>query len=119
MFTKLEESSGDVIGFQVSGVIKRKDYEILNSEVETLLNEYEKMNCLLYFKDFIWEVLGAWGKDSAFGLKYGSRINKLAIVGDKKWQEKIAKWAIPFYGENGKFFKTEDIDAAWEWLREK
>ena len=118
MFTKLEKSSGDVIGFQVSGVIKRKDYKVLDSEVEALLNEYDKMNCLLYFKDFIWEVVTAWGKDTGFGLKYGSRINKLAIVGEKKWQEKIAKWATPFYGDNARYFHTEDIDTAWDWLRE-
>lgn len=118
MFTKLPESSGNVLGIKVSGVIKRKDYEVIDSEADAILEEYDSMSLLLYFDQFIWEVITAWGKDAAFGAKYGDKVYKMAIVGDKKWQEKIAKWSTPFYGEKAKFFPTEDIEEAWNWVKE-
>ena len=117
MFTKMDKSSGNVLGVKVSGVIKRKDYEVIDSEADAILEEYDSMSVLMYFDKFIWEVVTAWGKDAGFGLKYGDKIYKFAIVGDKKWQEKLVKWATPFYGDKAKFFSKEEVDQAWDWIK--
>jgi hypothetical protein len=42
----------------------------------------------------------------------------LAFIGNKKWEEWLAKLADPFYAREAKFFHTLDVDSAWAWLRE-
>lgn len=117
MFIKLEESSDNVMGFRVTGFIKRKDYRAIDSEMDRLLEEYENIKLLLQFDNFLWEFMTAWGKDAGFGMKYGAKIDKLAIVGERKWQEAMAKLSAPIFGKESKFFHAENIDSAWEWLK--
>jgi hypothetical protein len=52
-----------------------------------------------------------------FGRDYHKKIEKMAIVGDKKWQEWLTKVAEPFYAVEAKFFSPDDIDDAWAWVK--
>ena len=66
---------------------------------------------------FKWEKVNAWGADLKFGHDYRKKIKKMAIVGDKKWEELIAKVADPFYSVEAKFFMIDDIKEAWAWIK--
>ena len=118
MFTKLDKSSGNILGFKVSGVIKREDYKSLNEEMENVLAEFDSVSILLEFDHFMWELMSAWGKDAKFGMKYAKNIYKMAIVGDRKWQKAMTGLVKPFYAENAEYFHTDEINNAWNWLRE-
>jgi SpoIIAA-like len=57
------------------------------------------------------------GADLAFGRAYREKIEKLAIVGDKRWQHVLASLAHPFYARGARFFHPTERAAAWGWLR--
>lgn len=62
-----------------------------------------------------WEPRAAWD-DFKLGLKHGNKFDKIAIYGNKQWQErttKIAGWFMP--GE-AKFF--DNVNDALAWLQE-
>ncbi|HEY53090.1 MAG TPA: STAS/SEC14 domain-containing protein [Caldilineae bacterium] len=118
MIEKLEQSSGNTIGFKVSGTITKKDYAIMVPEVEALVDQEGDINMLLDLSEFHWEEIGAWGADMKFGSTYRKKINKMAIVGDKKWQKWLTHLVDPFYAREAEFFQTEDSEAAWAWLNE-
>jgi hypothetical protein len=116
MIKKLEKSSGNVFGYKVMGFIDRQDYDVLEKDADSVLEKHENMKLLLQFDKFMFEFMSAWGKDMGFGMKYGEKIEKLAIVGEKKWQKLLAKFSAPIFGKESKFFHTDDIDLAWDWL---
>jgi hypothetical protein len=117
MLTTLTESSGNALGLRISGDVTAMDYEAMTREVQALVDRHGEVNLLLDLGDFKLEGRDAWKADLAFGQAYRKKISRLAIVGDKTWQQFVAKVAEPFFARESKFFTTNDRDAAWAWLR--
>ncbi len=59
-----------------------------------------------------WELRAAWG-DLKLGLKRGSEFEKIAIFGNKKWQEYSAKVGSWFISGEVKYFENEDEALSW------
>lgn len=119
MIEKLQESSGDVLGYKVSGTVTKSDYEVMVPEVQALVEQEGSIKVLLDMTDFKWEKVSAWGSDFRFGRDYHKKIEKMAIVGDKTWEKWLTKVAEPFYAEEAEYFSSGDSEAAWNWLREE
>ena len=119
MLEKMSESAGNVVGYRVSGHVTKEDYATLMPEVQALVDREGSIRLLLDLENFQWEEVSAWGADLKFGQTYRHKIDKLAIVGDKRWQHLIANLADPFYARESKFFHMTDRAAAWEWLHTK
>lgn len=118
MIEKLDQSSGRVLGFRIEGTVDKSDYALLVPAVEELVNQQGTISLLLDLTGFKWEKVSAWGADMSFGHEFRKKIDRMAIVGDKKWEQWLAKLASPFYADEARFFQSEDIDSAWDWLRE-
>ena len=73
---------------------------------------------LMDMEEFEGEEVKAWSADLKFGHEFRKNIDKMAIVGDKKWEKLMAHLAKLFYAHDAKYFHTVDRDAAWAWLRE-
>jgi hypothetical protein len=87
MFEKLAESSGNILGYKVKGVVKVSDYEKLVPEVESIVEKEGQLRMLLDLGEFKSEEFRAWLPDLKFGLKFHDKIDRMAIVGDKRWEE--------------------------------
>lgn len=118
MFKKMDESAGNVLGYQVIGDISKEDYATLVPEVQAVVDEQGSVKLLLDMEQFKSEKPEAWGSDFSFGHTYRKQIEKMAIVGDKKWEKGLAKLAEPFYAREAQYFHTADIADAWSWLKE-
>ena len=119
MITKLDGSAGNVLGFKISGTVKKDDYAILVPEVEALVAKEDGVRLLLDMTGFKWEAINAWGADMKFGHNYRKKITKMALVGDKRWEKWLAKVAAPFYAEEAKYFSSAEMDDAWAWARQE
>jgi hypothetical protein len=117
MITKLAESSGKAVGFQATGQITAQDYEQLTSEVQALVDEAGSIGLLLDLEGFQSEAPSAWRADLEFGRAYRHKVERLAIVGDKRWQHLLAELSDPLFAREARFFHTDDRPAAWAWLR--
>ena len=56
-------------------------------------------------------------EDTKFALNHLSDIERLAMVGEKKWQEGMATFCKPFTRATIKYFEHADEAAAQGWLR--
>ena len=112
--TSSPRSAGNTLGFTVSGDIAKADYEALTPTVEAAVEQHGTVNLLLDLTDFHWEKVSAWGADLHFGHQYHDKIARLAIVGNKRWEEHLAHICAPWYAKEAKYF--EDADDAWTWL---
>ena len=117
MIEKLSESSGPVVGYKVVGKVTVEDYQQLEPEIQALVDQYDAVCLLLDLQAFAGEEVMAWLPDLRFGHHFHDEIEKMAIVGDKRWQKWLAALADPFYAKDAQFFHAEEAEQAWAWLR--
>jgi hypothetical protein len=117
MIQKMNQSAGNAVGYKISGTVTKADYDTMVPDVEALVEQNGTVNLLLEMTEFKWEKVSAWGTDMEFGRDYHKKIEKMAIVGDKKWQEWLTKVTEPFYAVEAKFFSPDDVDDAWAWVK--
>jgi hypothetical protein len=118
MIEMLSQSQGNLLGFKAVGTIKPADYDELVPMVENAIKEQGSVRLLIDMEDFKSESPSAWKADFHFGREFHQKIVKLAIVGDKRWEKWMTEFCAPFYAVEAKFFHTDDMVAAWDWLRE-
>jgi hypothetical protein len=118
MLEKLSESLGSVVGYKVVGKVTEADYQELEPEIQSLVDEYDDDVCILLdLQEFAGEEANSWLSDLKFGHRFHDKIAKMAIIGDKRWQKWIAALADPFYAKDAEFFHPDESDQAWAWLR--
>jgi hypothetical protein len=113
MLETMDESSGNMLGFTLTGTMTKADYETLDPVVESIVNQYGNVNLLFDMENLRGEKPEAWSSDLNFGKNYKGKINKMAYVGTKAWIKAAAKVSTPFATEV-KSFDTDDD--AWDWL---
>jgi hypothetical protein len=110
---KPEEKSLEI---QVSEKLSKEDYVSFVPEVERLIERHGKIRILFEMRDFHGWELGALWEDSKFDLKHFADIERLAMVGDKKWEEWMAKFCRPFTSAKIQYFPVGELDQARNWL---
>ena len=53
-----------------------------------------------------------------FATTHCTKVDRIALVGDKRWEEWMAKVCKPFTTAQLRYFDSAQIDAAWAWLKE-
>jgi len=118
MIEKLRKSSGKVIGFVLIGKLHDEDYKTFVPQVESVLDREGKARLLALFHECHgWDLHAVWD-DMKFGAKHYSDIERIALVGDRKWEEWMAKICKPFTKAAVKYFDVGDIEQAWAWLHD-
>ena len=113
-----EESAGNVLAVHVSGKLVKADYEHFVPEFERLVQQHGKLRVLFDMIGFHgWEA-GALCEDIKFATKHFSAIERLAMVGDKKWEHGMATFCKPFTKATVKYFDHAEAAQARKWLDE-
>lgn len=113
-----EERGSNVVVVHVSGKLVKADYEHFVPEIECLVRQYGKLRLLFDMTDFHgWEVSAAW-EDFKFGIEHCSDIERLAMVGENKWQKGMATFCKPFTKAEIRYFEHAASVAAQKWLNE-
>ncbi len=117
MIKKLEQSSGKVIGFSLSGKLHDEDYHAFVPQVERVIEREGTARLLAHFHDFHgWDLHALWD-DIKFSTKHCNDVERIAMVGDSTWQEWMSKVCKPFTKAKVEYF--DNLDAAWAWLKEE
>jgi hypothetical protein len=118
MIERLEQGSDKVLGFKLSGKLHDADYQHFVPAIDAVVAQHGKARLLAWFHDFQgWDMHALWD-DIKFSTTHCSKIEKIALVGEKKWEEWMAKVCKPFTMAQIKYFDAADIDSAWKWLAE-
>ena len=106
-----------IMVLKATGKLTHADYEVMTPMLDSALKEVEKpkVKVLVDVSEFEgWELRAAWD-DFKIGLKHGSSFEKIAIYGNKNWQElaaKVGSWFI-----SGEIKSFDDYEKAVLWLR--
>ena len=118
MIEQLTGTSDKVLGFRLSGHLHDEDYKSFVPVIDAAVTKYGKIRILAEFHDFHgWDLHALWD-DIKFATTHCTQIERVALVGDKKWEEWMAKVCKPFTMAKVKYFDAADVDAAWVWLKE-
>lgn len=113
-----EEDDGKVLAVHVSGKLTKEDYERFVPEFDRLVQQHGKLCLLFDMAEFHgWEVAALW-EDTKFAVKHFADIEKLAMVGEKKWQQGMATFCKPFTKATIRYFNHADAAEARKWLTE-
>jgi hypothetical protein len=113
-----EENGGKILVVNVSGKLVKADYEHFVPAFERLVRQHGKLNVLFDMIGFHgWEASALW-EDTKFAINHFADIERLAIVGEKKWQQGMATFCKPFTKATIRYFDHPDAAEARRWLEE-
>ena len=117
MIDQLPGGSEKVLGFKLSGKLHDEDYQKFVPRIDAAAAKEGKVRLLAQFHDFHgWDLHALWD-DIKFSTTHCAKIERIALVGEKKWEEWMAKVCKPFTTAKVKYFDASQIGAAWEWLK--
>lgn len=117
MIQIIEPTYGNLIATRASGKLTREDYEKVLPALEKLEAKYSKIRWFFEMApDFDGWSIEAAAKDLKFDLSHAKQLEKVAMVGDKKWEEWLTKLMKPFTTAEVKFFESSKIEEAQIWI---
>ena len=114
--TLKETNDGRLLEIQLTGTLAKEDYEHFVPEVERLVKAHGKIRLLVEMHEFHGWTAGALWQDIRFDARHFRDIERLAIVGETKWQHGMAVFCKPFTAAKVRYFDRPAIDQAREWL---
>jgi hypothetical protein len=103
------------LSLKAAGKLTHQDYETITPLIDFALSTVKepKVKVLIDGTELQgWEPRAAWD-DFKLGLKHGNEFEKIAIYGNKGWQEMAAKIGAWFISGEVKYFDNEDAALAW------
>ena len=111
-----ETNGGKVLEIQLTGKLAKEDYEQLVPAVERMVKEHGRIRILVEMRDFHGWTAGALWQDIKFDAKHFKDIDRVAMVGETKWQHGMAIFCKPFTTASIRYFDHAAIDQARAWL---
>lgn len=111
-------SSGNVLEVQATGKLTKDFYETFVPAVEKQIADSGKVRILFVMHDFHGWTAGALWEDTKFDIKHWNDIERLAIVGETKWEKGMATFCKPFTSAKVKYFDHAQLDEARAWIAE-
>ena len=114
-----QEQDGKIVTIQATGKLTKQDYEQFVPQVEQSIKTFGKIRMVFTMKDFHgWEAAALW-QDLKFDIKHFRHIERLAMVGEKRWEKGMSVFCKPFTSAKIRYFDTADSDEACAWIREE
>ncbi len=118
MIEQIPQASDKVLAFKMSGKLHDEDYTHFVPLVDSAIAAQGKIRILAQFHDFHgWDMHALWD-DIKFATSHCAKIERIAMVGDKKWEKWMAAVCKPFTLAKIKYFDVAEIDAAQKWIAE-
>ena len=111
-----EEDGGKILVVHISAKLTKADYEHFVPEFERLVQQHGKLRLLFDMTGFHGWDAGALWEDIKFDIKHFADIERLAMVGEKKWQQGMATFCKPFTKATIRYFDHADAAEARKWL---
>ena len=113
-----EENGGKVFLIRAEGKLVKADYERLVPEFDRLVKLNGKLRVLADIRGFLGWKDGSLWEELKFDVKHFSDIERLAVVGDNKWEKVVTAFWKPFTLAEVRYFEVGDTEGAGKWLLE-
>jgi hypothetical protein len=112
-----EEMAGKLLVLKLTGKLTKEDYAHFLPAVESRIKQHGKVRMLVQMHDFHgWEMAALW-EDIKFDMKHFHDIERLALVGDRKWEAGMAAFCKPFTTAQVRYFDESKAAEAMTWVQ--
>ena len=113
----IEIKDGNTWQIRISGIIKKSEIDAIQASAGKDIRNFGKIKVLLILEGLQgWEVGADWS-DMSFIAAYGDDIEKIAMVGDLKWQtESLMFVGAGIRRTQVKYFPPAELEQARAWL---
>lgn len=109
---------GKIVEVIASGKLTDADYGYFVPEFDALAKRYNKVRLLFEMSDFHgWEMKAALD-DFKMGMKHYGHVERIAMIGEKTWQQWMAQFAKPFTTAEVRYFDKMEAAAGRAWIEE-
>jgi hypothetical protein len=116
---KLEqEAVGKIVTLTFIGKLDKEDYELFVPQLQGLMDPDDKIRLLVELQEFQGWTVGALWEETKFAAKHFNDIERLAIVGESRWEKGMVVFAKPFTTATVRYFDISEMDEAKQWVRE-
>lgn len=117
MPVQLESIMNDkVLIIKLSGKLSKEDYHEFLPKIEAAIERQGKIRMLVEMHDFHGWEMGALWEDLKFDVKHFRDIERLALVGESKWEKGMAWFCKPFTSATVRYFDASEDSQARLWL---
>ena len=111
-----QEMDGKLLMVHFSGKLHKDDYAHFLPAVEEAIAKHGKLRMLVDMHDLHgWSAGGLW-EDVKFDWKHFRDIDRLAMVGETKWEQWMATFCKPFTTATIRYFPREQAGEAQTWV---
>lgn len=111
-----EEEGGKSLKIVLAGTLVKEDYRPLIAEFTHLAALHGKVRVLLDMTRFHgWDASALW-EEIKFDLKHLNQLERLAVVGETRWQHAITSFAKPISPAQIRYFERAQVGEAERWL---
>ena len=103
------------LSLRAVGKLTHEDYKVITPMIDLALEGVKSPKIKVFVDGSAlegWETRAAWD-DFKIGLKHGREFEKIAIYGNKHWQELAARVGSWFMPGEAKYFEDEAKALAW------
>jgi SpoIIAA-like len=113
-----EKDGGKLLVIKMSGKLTKQDYAQFVPEVERLIKQFGKIRMVCEMHDFHGWTMAALWQDIKFDVKHFADIERLALIGERKWEAGMATFCKPFTKASIRYFDKANAEEAYNWVNE-
>lgn len=113
-----ERHDGRVLEVLVRDKLTTDDYERFAPEFKRLIDKYGKVRVLFEMQEFHGWTAGALWEDLKIDVHHFNDVERLAFVGDKKWEKGMSYFCKPFTTAAIRYFDRDELADATDWVEE-
>lgn len=114
MIKILERSKDNIFGFELSGEITESDIHETNALLDEAIKKYEKISWLLVVRTSKFSSPRVLFEEMGWALKDLSHFDRMAVVGDKIWEELLIESDGYLFGDQ--YFDISQLEDAWKYV---
>lgn len=116
MFELLPESDGRFLAIKAHGRLTDADYKAFLPKLEAIIAEHGPLRALFDLTEFKgWTAHAAWD-DFSFGMRHRRDFERIALVGDQRWEPLAARMADALLPCEVHHFAAADRQVAWDYI---
>jgi hypothetical protein len=117
MAVDIHQAPGDqYMEVELSGKVAKEDYAHFVPAIESAIAQHGKLRLLILMRNFHGWSIGALWEDIKFDWQHFRDFERIAMVGEKRWEAGMATFCKPFTTAKIKYFDVAETDEARRWI---
>jgi hypothetical protein len=112
-----KSAAGILVTLRIKEKLDKTDYARFVPMVESQMQSGAPVRLLIELHDFKGWTAGALWEDTKFAAKHFNDIDRIAVVGESRWQQGVALFFKPFTAADVRYFDMAAVKEARRWIR--